>query len=231
MLLDIGTVKGTEQLGFKRKRRKQIMLQLQQVGYSYQNGSKRQILKDVTQTFEPGCFYAIVGKSGAGKTTLLSLLAGLDEPDSGKVLFQGEDIGGKGSEKHRRENVSLIFQNYNLIDYLTAIENVRLVNPKAGVELLEKLGIQKEEAKRNVLQLSGGQQQRVAIARAMAADTPVILGDEPTGNLDEQMAQEIIQILQKSAHEENKCVIVVTHSKQVVEGADVVLRLEKKRLL
>lgn len=207
------------------------MLQLQQVGYSYQNGVKKQVLKNVTQTFEPGKFYAIVGKSGAGKSTLLSLLAGLDEPDNGKVLFGGEELTKGSFERHRREHVSLIFQSYNLIDYLTALENVRLVQPKAGVEVLEKLGISAEEAKRNVLQLSGGQQQRVAIARAMAADTPVILGDEPTGNLDEQMAAEIISILQRSAHEENKCVIVVTHSSQVVKGADVVLELAKKTLV
>lgn len=207
------------------------MLELQQVGYSYQNGDKKQVLKNVTQTFEAGKFYAIVGKSGAGKSTLLSLLAGLDEPSDGRVLFQGEDISKGGFERHRKKHVSLIFQSYNLIDYLTAIENVRLVQPKAKVDILEKLGISKQEAKRNVLQLSGGQQQRVAIARAMAADTPVILGDEPTGNLDEQMAAEIISILQKSAHEENKCVIVVTHSSQVVEGADVVLQLAKKSLV
>ncbi|OZG69056.1 ABC transporter ATP-binding protein [Bifidobacterium eulemuris] len=207
------------------------MLQLRQVGYSYHNEGGKQVLNNVTQTFEPGKFYAIVGKSGAGKSTLLSLLAGLDEPTTGKVLFRGEDIAQGGFERHRREHVSLVFQSYNLIDYLTALENVRLVQPKAGVEVLEKLGISAEEAKRNVMQLSGGQQQRVAIARAMAADTPVILGDEPTGNLDEQMAAEIISILQKRAHEENKCVIVVTHSSQVVKGADVVLELAKKTLV
>lgn len=205
------------------------MLRLDQVSYSYDK--RKIVLDDISQNFEVGKLYAIVGQSGAGKSTLLSILGGLDSPDKGKVLFGGKELNKKDYEKHRQSNISFIFQNYNLIDYLTAIENVRLVNAKADMELLTNLGISKEEAKRNVLKLSGGQQQRVAIARAMAANTPVILGDEPTGNLDEKTSDDIIELLIKGAHEENKCVIIVTHSKQVVEKADVVLSLNNKKLI
>ena len=133
-------------------------------------------------------FYSIIGQSGTGKSTLLSLLAGLDNPKKGQVLFDGEDIQTKGSSYHRKHHVSLVFQNYNLIDYLTPLENVRLVNKQAGKEILLELGLDETQIKRNVLQLSGGQQQRVAIARALVSEAPVILADEPTGNLDEQTA-------------------------------------------
>lgn len=204
------------------------MLRLDQVSYSYDK--RKKVLDDVSQNFEAGKFYAIIGQSGAGKSTLLSILGGLDSPNSGKVLFDDKELNTKDYETHRRKNISFIFQNYNLIDYLTAIENVRLVNSKADMKLLTDLGISKEEAKRNVLKLSGGQQQRVAIARALAANTPVILGDEPTGNLDEKTSNEIIELLMNSAHKENKCVIIVTHSKQVVDKADVVLSLENRKL-
>lgn len=134
--------------------------------------------------FEKGKFYTILGVSGSGKSTLLSLLAGLDEPKSGAVLYNNEDIKIKGYEKHRKNNISLIFQNYNLIDYMTPLENLKIVNPKADKSILNDLGLKDDEINRNVLQLSGGQQQRVAIARTLVADSPVILADEPTGNLD-----------------------------------------------
>ena len=125
----------------------------------------------------------------------------------------------------------MVFQNYNLIDYLTPLENLRLVNPKASVEDLTRLGIDEEAAKRNVLALSGGQQQRVAIGRALVSSAPVILADEPTGNLDEDTAQGVIEILRDAAHEQNKCVIVVTHSRQLARAADVTLRLEQRKLV
>ena len=179
-----------------------------------------------------GTFYSIIGQSGAGKSTLLSLLAGLDNPKKGQVLFDGEDIQTKGSSYHRKHHVSLVFQNYNLIDYLTPLENVRLVNKQAGKR--NSLGIgagRNAKSKRNVLQLSGGQQQRVAIARALVSEAPVILADEPTGNLDEQTAGDIIAILKKLAKERQKCVIVVTHSKEVAEASDVVLELSRRSLV
>lgn len=205
------------------------ILKLNKISYSY-NGGKN-VLKDINMSFEEGKFYTILGVSGAGKSTLLSLLAGLDEPKEGQVLFKNNDIKEKGYEYHRKNNVSLVFQNYNLIDYLTPLENIRIVNPKARETDLEVLGLSKEEIRRNVLQLSGGQQQRVAIARALVADAPIILADEPTGNLDSDTADDIINILKLSAHKHGKCVIVVTHSKDMARKADVILRLKDKKLL
>ena len=174
--------------------------------------------------------YAILGVSGSGKTTLLSLIGGLDVPQKGKILFEEENILQRGLEYHRRNRVSLIFQSYNLVDYMTPIENVELTAKQDVLPLLERLGLTTEEAKRNVMKLSGGQQQRVAIARALASDTPVILADEPTGNLDEDTAGDITKILKESAHELNKCVIVVTHSNELASQADVILKLKRGSL-
>lgn len=205
------------------------ILQLDQINYTYKH-SRGSVLKEVTIDFETGRFYAIVGASGAGKSTLLSLLAGLEAPTSGVVRFNGVDISQAGYAKHRREHISLVFQNYNLIDYLTPLENLHLVERKATVDDLVRLGLSQEQATRNVLRLSGGQQQRVAIARALASKAPVILADEPTGNLDETTAEDVIKILRDAA-ESGKCVIVVTHSRRVAESADVQLRLTKRTLV
>ncbi|GAA0864836.1 ABC transporter ATP-binding protein [Paraclostridium tenue] len=205
------------------------ILKLNQISYSYKNG--KSILKDISMQFEEGKFYAILGVSGAGKSTLLYLLAGLDEPKTGQILFKNTDIKEKGYEYHRKNNISLVFQNYNLIDYLTPLENIRIVNPKASKMYLEVLGLKDEEINRNVLQLSGGQQQRVAIARALVANAPIILADEPTGNLDSDTSDEIIDMLKSSAHDNGKCVIVVTHSKDMAKEADVVLRLKNRDLV
>ena len=136
------------------------------------------ILDHINIEFEKGKVYVILGPSGCGKTTLLSLLGGLDIPRQGAVLFEGKEIGKKGLEEHRRSHVSFVFQNYNLIDYMTPEENVKLTARQEALPILEKLGLSKEESRRNVLKLSGGQQQRVAIARALASGNPVILADE-----------------------------------------------------
>ena len=204
------------------------ILALNKVSYSYRNG--KNVLNDLNMEFEKGKFYTILGVSGSGKTTLLSLLAGLDEPKSGEVLYNNENIRVKGYENHRKNNISLIFQNYNLIDYMTPLENLKIVNSNADKSILNNLGLNDEEINRNVLQLSGGQQQRVAIARTLVADSPVILADEPTGNLDSDTADEIIEILKKSAHEYGKCVIVVTHSKELANKSDAILMLKNKKL-
>ena len=190
------------------------ILEIKNVTYNYSNSNEK-VLSSVNQKFEIGKFYAIIGKSGAGKSTLLSLLAGLDKPQKGQILFKGNDIEKDGYSNHRKNNISLVFQNYNLIDYLTPIENVRLVNKNASETILFELGLDKSQINRNVMKLSGGQQQRVAIARALVSEAPIILADEPTGNLDVDTAGEIIEILKKLAKERNKCVIVVTHSKEI----------------
>ena len=205
------------------------ILEIKNVTYNYSNSSEL-VLSKVNQKFEIGKFYAIIGKSGAGKSTLLSLLAGLDKPGKGKILFKGNDIEKDGYSNHRKNNISLVFQSYNLIDYLTPLENVRLVNKNASETILFELGLDKSQINRNVMKLSGGQQQRVAIARALVSDSPIILADEPTGNLDADTAGEIIEILKKLAKERNKCVIVVTHSKEVANSADIILELRDRKL-
>ena len=200
-----------------------MIIEAKNISYFYKSKRDRVILNQVSAAFEEAAFYAIVGSSGSGKTTFLSLLAGLDNPVSGSIFYGGEDIRKKGLNYHRRHNVSLVFQNYNLIDYLTTEENVKLGGKKDAEELLRRVSIPQEDWKRNVLQLSGGQQQRVAIARALASEAKVLLADEPTGNLDEDTAGEIIELIKKTAHELGKCVIVVTHSRQLAREADEVL--------
>ena len=204
-------------------------LELQNVSYSYEKG--KAVLANISAKLEAGKLYAILGPSGSGKTTLLSLLGGLDTPTKGEVLFDGEDITARGLEYHRRNRISLIFQSYNLIDYMTPIENVQLTAKQDVAPILERLGLKKDEVSRNVLKLSGGQQQRVAIARALASDAPVILADEPTGNLDADTAEEITAVLKESAHAFGKCVVVVTHDRETAKQADVVLEIKRGHLI
>lgn len=203
-------------------------MEVKNVGYTYDN--RRKVLRGINVQMEQGKLYAILGPSGCGKTTLLSLIGGLDSPTSGQILFEDQDIAKTGLSDHRKNHVSFIFQAYNLIDYLNPKENVALTSKLPPLPILERLGLTKEEAKRNVLKLSGGQQQRVAIARALASESPVILADEPTGNLDEDTARSITEILKESAHKMNKCVVVVTHSEALAKEADVVFRLKRGEL-
>ncbi len=207
-----------------------MILEAENIIYSYRSKKETQVLKQVSASFDEGSFYAIVGSSGSGKTTFLSLLAGLDSPDSGQIRYGGETVQKKKLNEYRRNNISLVFQNYNLIDYLTAEENVKLGGRRNAGDLLEQVGISPEARKRNVLQLSGGQQQRVAIARALASEAKVLLADEPTGNLDEETAGGITELLRLTAHEMGKCVIVVTHSRALAEEADQVLEMKGGRL-
>ena len=218
------------------------ILEFDKVTYSYNNaGQKIEVLKDASYSFKPGTLYTILGQSGSGKTTALTLAGGLDVPQGGKVLFKGTDIKKSGLTKHRRNNVSLIFQSYNLLNYMTAIENVTMAMEISGahsgnqkeeaMNILQELGLNESEAKRDVRKLSGGQQQRVAIARALATNSEVILADEPTGNLDVETAKGMLEIFVKLAKEYNKCVIVVTHSMEIASKADVVLKFESGVLI
>ena len=215
------------------------LLETKAVDYYYQDGDQRRyILKETSVSFEKGTFYAILGQSGSGKTTFLSLISALDSPKSGQVLYEGTDIEKIGHENYRRDDISIIFQSYNLIPYLSAVENVLVPmaitknqlpdnQREVAYNLLDYIGITKEKADRLVNQLSDGEQQRVAIARALATNVDIILADEPTGNLDEEMEQEIIDIFKELAHVHNKCVIVVTHANEIAQQADEVLYLRK----
>lgn len=217
------------------------VLEFDNVSFGYSNGSRRvDILKNTSISFEKGIFYTILGPSGSGKTTALALAGALDVPQEGRVLFEGQDIRRIGLTRHRKKNVALIFQNYNLINYMTALENVIMAMDLSGshkgerrqkaMKLLNDLGLTEDEAKRHVLKLSGGQQQRVAIARALASDAEVILADEPTGNLDVDTAREIVAIFKELAHKYNKCVIVVSHSHEVAQESDITFRFEDSGL-
>ena len=214
---------------------KKVVLSFDKVSFSYRDGMRKLvILKDASFDFREGTFYSIIGPSGSGKTTTLALAGALDVPERGKVMFEDKDIQKIGLTRFRRDNVAMVFQSYNLISYLSALENVQMAFEIAGkkvpdkrqksMELLEKLGLTPEECKRNVRRLSGGQQQRVAIARALASEAKIILADEPTGNLDTETAEEIVKILQELASTYNKCVITVTHSVELSRKADSVLR-------
>ena len=172
------------------------ILKLENINYSYIDGGyERQILKDLSYSFEQGKFYTILGPSGSGKTALLSIIAGLDTPNSGEIWFEGKNIKEIGLHKFRRNAISIVFQQYNLISYLTAVENVLLAMSETDNELpkdrknvaynlLQRFGIVRSKADRMVNQLSGGEQQRVAIARSLASNVNLIFADEPTGNLD-----------------------------------------------
>ncbi|MBQ7499802.1 MAG: ABC transporter ATP-binding protein [Clostridia bacterium] len=218
------------------------ILTLSDISYFYKDGdARRYILKDLNFEFERGKFYTILGESGSGKTTLLSLISALDKPQAGRILFEGKDINETGAGRYRRNNVGIVFQGYNLIPYMTACENVLVAMsvtdrelPKnkreTAYNLLNFVGIGKEKADRPVTKLSGGEQQRVAIARAVSTDVDLILADEPTGNLDEEKQGEIVGIFSALAHDFNKCIIAVTHSRAVAERSDVIVLLKHGEL-
>lgn len=211
------------------------LLKIENICYSYDK--KRNVLNNISYDFESGAIYAIVGKSGAGKTTMLSLLSGLAEPTAGKIYYKDTDVAKMNKYDFRSKYVGVIFQNFNLLSKLTAVENVVLSmeisgkkdreKKKQAYELLEKVGLDRDEADRRVLKLSGGQQQRVAIARALSYDPDIILADEPTGNLDGETQNEIMAIF-KSLADAGKCVIIVTHSPEVAGMADLVYEIKKR---
>lgn len=210
------------------------ILKLSNVSYKYDSTNKT-ILKGVTAEFDGGKLYAIMGKSGAGKTTLLSLISGLDICTEGTIDYNGNLLSKIDRDKYRAESVGVIFQSYNLLTNATPIENIVLSmniskvkernKKKIAYELLEKVGVDRETADRKILKLSGGEQQRIGIARALAHNPDIIIADEPTGNLDGETEKNIMGILKSLAHDENKCVIVVTHSKKVSTYADEILTL------
>ena len=187
-----------------------IVLEAKNVVYYYKANKGKKVLDDISYGFEIGKMYAILGPSGSGKTTFLSLLAGLDSPTDGGIYYEGVNIRKKGLHNYRKKNMSLVFQNYNLIDYLTPEENVMLGGKKDIEKILEAVGIPREDWKRQVLQLSGGQQQRVAIARALAMNPEMLFFDEPTSALDPEITAGILKVLRQLA-DEKMTMIIVTH--------------------
>ena len=219
------------------------LLELENVSYSYQDGKeKNQILDHASYLFEKGKIYAVVGASGSGKTTTLSLASGLDKPDDGKVLFKGKDIQEIGLNKYRREDISIVFQSYNLIYYMNALENVMSALEIAGIKrkdkkeyclsILEQLGLSKDECKRDIRQLSGGQQQRVWIALALAQKTPILLLDEPTTYLDVKAQIETLNLLRKINKEYQITIIMVHHDiNQAIHYSDEIIAMKNGQLM
>lgn len=204
-------------------------LELNNIYYRYK-GTEKDVLKGVTAVFDAGKLHAIVGPSGSGKTTLLSIMAGLDEPTSGSIHIDGKNLKEMDADQYRRDCISMIFQAYQLFPLLTSLENVcfpmecKGIDPKTaiktGKEVLNALGIKGDKQGRYPANLSGGEQQRVAIARTLATGAKIILADEPTGNLDDDNTARILEILKQLAHEQDFCIIIVTHDTELAESCD-----------
>ena len=210
------------------------ILQLQQVTYQYP-GAAVPVLRGIDVCFEQGKLYAIIGKSGSGKSTLLNLMGGLALPTGGSVVYQGADTKNMNLDRYRREQAAVIYQDYGLFPLLTVLENIMYPMELCHVSRKKARSDARELAKLALLpeslldrypgQLSGGEQQRVAIARALAMERRLMLADEPTGNLDTENSDRIMDLLAELAHEQNRCIIVVTHDMAAMEKADVVYRM------
>lgn len=216
------------------------ILEMKDVSYRYKDAARDDyVLQNINYSFELGKVYAIKGKSGSGKTTLLSLISGLETKYEGNIYYDEKNLKKMDLDTYRNTDIGIVFQSYNLLPHLTASENIilsmdisklKIKNKKEhALELMEQVGIPKDFQNRRVLKLSGGEQQRIAIARSLSYHPQIILADEPTGNLDKETEDEILEIFQKLAHQENKCVIIVTHSKNVCDKVDVVYELKKQK--
>lgn len=216
------------------------LLSLRDVSYRYE-GANKDVFKDINVSFEKGKVYGIIGKSGAGKSTLLSLISGLDTCKKGEVLYNGKSLKNIDRDLYRSKDIGVIFQGYNLLLNATAKENILLsmnisnmkqkTTDEYVYDLLQNVGIDSDKANRKILNLSGGEQQRIGIARALAHNPDIIIADEPTGNLDNETEEKIMNILLSLAHEHNKCVIIVTHSKKVCTYLDEIWGLKSGKLL
>lgn len=218
---------------------KNIVLSLKNVSYRYKDAAKDDyVLKDISYNFETSKTYAIKGRSGSGKTTLLSLISGLEKKYEGEINYKDKSLSKMNLDNYRSNNVGIVFQSYNLLPHLTALENIILSmdiskvkvddKKKLAKKLMEQVGLSTNMADRRILKLSGGEQQRIAIARSLSYNPEIILADEPTGNLDKDTESDILKIFNDLAHKHNKCVIIVTHSENVCDLVDEVYELNKK---
>lgn len=216
------------------------ILKISNLSYRYSDALADEfVLKDINYSFETGKVYAIKGKSGSGKTTLLSLISGLESNYQGSIKFLDKELKDIDLDYYRSRDIGIVFQSYNLLPHLTASENIILSmnisnlkienKEEKALSLMEQVGLTKEQKDRRVLKLSGGEQQRVAIARSLSYNPKMILADEPTGNLDKDTENEILKIFKDLAHKENKCIIIVTHSENVCNQADIVYELTKTK--
>jgi putative ABC transport system ATP-binding protein len=216
----------------------EVIIKAVEVTKSFRNGPEvTTVLQGVNLEVNQGEFVSIVGSSGSGKSTLVGLLAGLDSPSSGKIYISGQEITGLSESKLtqiRGRMIGYVFQTFNLINTMTALENVEMpilltgqkVSTKARAqELLELVGLSDRLGYRP-WQLSGGQQQRVSLARALAVDPPIIIADEPTGNLDAQASRQVIDLLDKMVRELGKTLILVTHNMELAGRADSIYRIK-----
>ena len=217
------------------------ILTAENVSYAYKTKYQTvYALREVSCTFETGKLYAIVGRSGSGKSTLLSMLSGMAMPDQGKIIVQGEELTAKKLPKHRRDNISVIYQAFNLFPQLTVLENVTFpmeivrrerdgYTEKART-LLESVGIKENQFRKLPAQLSGGEQQRVAIARSLGSPGKIMLADEPTGNLDTENGKIVLDILKDLSYKKGYCVIIVTHDMDIAAKSDAVYHMQDGRL-
>lgn len=213
------------------------ILKLENIGYRYEDAKPNEfVLKNINYKFELGKTYAIKGRSGSGKTTLLSIISGLEKATEGKILYNDQELSEMDLDKYRSNSIGIIFQSFNLLPHLNAMENIilsmdvsglKIENKKSeAIKLLQSVGLTEAHANRRVLKLSGGEQQRVAIARSLSYNPNIIIADEPTGNLDKETENEIIGIFKKLA-KEGKCIIIVTHSDNVAKQVDEVFNLKR----
>ncbi|MDR2600218.1 MAG: ABC transporter ATP-binding protein [Oscillospiraceae bacterium] len=209
------------------------LLELKNISYKYGKGDL--VIKDLNLSFEAGKVYAVLGSSGSGKTTLLSLLAGLDVCLDGEIQYNGVDLKTINRDHYRAKSIGMVFQQFNLLHRYNAVDNTLIAmeisryktgnNKKYVKQLLDDVGITGKKQQRKVIELSGGEQQRVAIVRAISHEPEIILADEPTGSLDETNQSGIIELLIKSARENNTCIIIATHSSDVADAVDEVIRI------
>ncbi len=222
----------------KENNKKEVILSIKNASYRYADANiDEYAIKDINYDFEKGKVYAIKGRSGTGKTTLLSLITGLERCTEGKIIFDGKDLKDINLDRYRNHEIGIVFQSYNLLPFMTAGENIMLSMNVSGkkyenkketiLKLMRSVGLKDKYYNQKVLRLSGGEQQRVAIARSLSYNPQIIIADEPTGNLDRETEDEILDIFKTLAHTNNKCIIIVTHSKNVCDNSDVIYDLKK----